>query len=509
MTGMYLRYADLKKFGKCRRLTRSPAVQHHISDYCPSVRYVSRAMFEFHGPRTSQGMRWIQVFMLCAALIDIYPSITEVGYECEMSFTDSSAALGTFSQVLCWIGYELSPWSVCRHNAMVSFYSELFDQMALFFGLVLLSSPKPSIAYVKITRYLIAFSTVESIVRLIYFSLAYAQGGSFLKESSSCIFGGSSADDGKQMTSEAFNQIIYECLSLMFYTAYIWGTFALVPVLKRGGTGDERVAGSDVLSIVQRNPPKLLVLTSTFGLAPLRPAALILAMGMLGMCCFNGFNNAWRMVYWCGKFEMEAAWCVWPYGIVSAVDQFVCIVACLYTTSCLITMSSGIKFSRVASLWMYVSISSAALLAGSLYIASEKYPAYWMDGMRSDVWVYYARFWMGLVLAVLAYSISIVRLAGGTGAENEVAASDLIYDRLSESKGDGETSETDSLADLFGDNSASMVAAAVADEPAKDFSDYGSSNSRESSAVHTPMIPGSVVAMSGQAVDGLRTSFAS
>ena len=281
----------------------------------------------------------------------------------------------------------------------------------------------------------------------------------------------------------------------------------LIPVLQRGGTGDERVAGEDVLSIVRRDPPKLLVLTSAFSLAPLRIASILLCLGLIGMCVYNGFNNLLRMVMWCGQFEMENTWCRWPYGALSLVDQVVCICVSLYTTNCLVFIRPDAKFPPLSVFWAYITFSSFVFLVGAVYIVSQKYPSYWLSGMRSDVWIYYTRFWFGINLVVFMRSISIIRVARGVGSEDERAASDLIYANLSDkgaALGDGgkdSEDDADSLTDLLGISGSKRL------EPAKGewTSQSPENSSRETSPLGTPVLPSqSVGPVQTQAVDGIQ-----
>lgn len=243
--------------------------------------------------------------MWIVALFNIYPAVTEIGYECEMSFTDASNVMGTFSQLLCWFNRDLKSWVLCERNSLISFWTEFSDQIALFFGLILLSSPKPSIVYVKVTRVFFILSTVESVSRFIYYSLVFAKGVQFLRASTSCAFDvAPTSEDTAKIESEALRELIYEMLNIIFYSAFIWGTFALVSVLRRGGTGDERISGeSDVLSIVKQNPPKMLVMSSAFGIISLRPGAILMSLVTLGVSVFHAFNNIYRMIYWCGDFD--------------------------------------------------------------------------------------------------------------------------------------------------------------------------------------------------------------
>ena len=454
--------------------------------------------------------------MIVISMMDIYPAVAESGYECEMGYTGASSTLGTFSQVFCWVKGASVPWRVCKMNAVYMFFAEFFDQVSLFFGLVLLSSPKPSIAYVKACRYLILFSALESIVGLIYYSTAYAQGGSFLTKSSSCAIMPST--DAKAVAEdirgEAMKLLIYESLSLVMYSGFVWGTFVLVEILKRGGTGDERIAQSDVLSLVKREPPKILVMSSAFGVMPLRPAAIFISLGLMGMCFFNGFNNMLRMISWCGNFDMEATWCRWPYGVLSAVDQLACIALCLFTVRALLQLKAGVKLPHLAGFWGYVTVSSLVFIMGSMYISVEKYPSYWMSGIRSDVWVYYSRFWMAAVLMVLTRSISVLRIAGGIGSESDRDAADLIYENLS-ANADDATSEADSLNDLLGvagsdlnEQKAEPPAAQVASVwdmfsgEAEKVASVGT-NSRETSGVATPVVAPDTNPVPSQALAGL------
>lgn len=449
--------------------------------------------------------------MIAISLMDLYPAVTEMGYECEMQFTDDTAALGSFSQVYCWIAKKTTPWTVCKYNAIVSFASEFMDQVGLFFGLVLMSSPKPSISYVRITRYLVMFQLLESILRLPFYAAAYAKGSEFMKSSSSCIFEVSSdQSDTSQMITAALKGIIYEGLSIVFYAGYVWGTFMLIPVLKRGGTGDERVAGEDVLALVRRDPPKLLVLSSAFSIAPLRIASIILCLALVGMCLYNGFTNLLRMVSWCGAFGMEKTWCRWPYGILSLIDQSACIFFSLYTTSCLVFLRPDQKFPPLSIFWAYITFSSFVFLIGSIYIVSQKYPSYWLSGMRSDLWIYYTRFWFGVNLVVFMRSISIIRVAKGVGTEDERGASDLIYANLSDKGGSDENGknvsddDADSLSDLLGLTGPTVRSSTRLVEPAKGewTSESPQTSSRDTSPLGTPVMQSqSVGPIPSQAVD--------
>ena len=453
--------------------------------------------------------------MILISLMDIYPAVTQMGYECEMNFMDSSAALGTFSQVYCFFKEKTTPWTVCKMDAQHTFYAEFVDQLALFFGLVLLSAPKPSISYVRVTRYLIMFSTVESIVNLCYYSMAYSQGSEFMKRSSSCVFEVTSGgNDDAAMVAEALIRIIYECLCLTFYSAFIWGSYVLVPVLKRGGTGDERVAGTDVLALVKRDPPKLLVMTSAFGVTALRIATILLTLALVAMGSYNGFNNLVRMIYWCGDFKMEQTWCRWPYGVVSIIDQGVCIALSLYTCQSLVYLRSDKKFPSLLWVWTFFAATSIALMGASTYIVTRKYPSYWFSGMRSDLWIYYVRFWLCALILVFLRSISIIRVAGGTGSEDPRTAADLVYKNLSntnelDSLGlTGESDDVDSLDGLLGFRGpkGGNESSGQANPAAGDMwtNESAETSSRETSAIATPLASSqSVRAAPVQAVDGL------
>jgi hypothetical protein len=434
--------------------------------------------------------------MLIISLVDIIPAVLQLGYECEMQFTDESAALGTFAQVYCAIAKNETPWTVCKYNAVQEFFSEFTDQIGLFFGLILMSSPKPAISYVKITRYLMIFATIESLIALPYYCLAYAQGAEFIKSSSSCIFEVSSGNsDSSQITSVSLKGIIYETLCIILYCGFIWGTYVLVPVLKRGGTGDERVAGSDVLALVRRSPPKLLVLTSAFNFAPLRIASILLCLGLVGMCVYNGFNNLLRMISWCGQFEMERVWCRWPYGILSLCDQTVCILFSLYTVHQLVFLRPDKRMPPLSIWWAYIAFSSFVFLIGAVYIISAKYPAYWLSGMRSDLWIYYTRFWFGLTLVVFTRSISIIRVAGGVGNEDDRGASDLVYANLSDRSEDNplglaleNDSDADSLTDLLGLSGTALKSTRLVPLPQPDEPEaWKSESSRVTSGIGTPL----------------------
>jgi hypothetical protein len=86
-----------------------------------------------------------------------------------------------------------------------------------------------------------------------------------------------------------------------------------------------------------------------------------------------------------------------------------------------------LKFS-----WGFFVASSLGFLGMALMIITNNYPSYWMDNMKSDLWTYYIRFWISLVLVVLTFSVQVVRLAGGVGWENEKMASKLVIENLSE-----------------------------------------------------------------------------
>ena len=443
--------------------------------------------------------------MWIVALFNIYPAVTEIGYECEMSFTDASNVMGTFSQLLCWFNRDLKSWVICERNSLISFWTEFSDQIALFFGLILLSSPKPSIVYVKVTRVFFILSTVESVSRFIYYSLVFAKGVQFLRASTSCAFDvAPTSEDTAKIESEALRELIYEMLNIIFYSAFIWGTFALVSVLRRGGTGDERISGeSDVLSIVKQNPPKMLVMSSAFGIISLRPGAILMSLVTLGVSVFHAFNNIYRMIYWCGDFDYEKTWCTWPFGVLTCLDQFLCIGLCLFTTYLLVLMDAKTRFSSLTKWLMYIILSSLGFLISAILIVSDHYPSYWMNGMRNDIWIYYSRFWLGATNLIITHSIAIVRLAGGRGSEHEGAARALIYANLSEEDSEGrfEESDTDSIADLFG---AAPVEKKKSRAPKKvEAADEDDNiSSAASSLINTPR--GYDISMSNQAVNGLQ-----
>jgi hypothetical protein len=317
------------------------------------------------------------------------------------------------------------------------------------------------------------------------------------------------------MISEALLRIIYECLSLTFYSAFVWGSYVLVPVLKKGGTGDERVAGTDVLSLVKRDPPKLLLMTSAFGATSLRIATILLTLALVGMGSYNGFNNLVRMFSWCSDFTMEHTWCRWPYGILAIIDQGACIALSLYTCQSLVYLRSDKKFPSLTWIWAFFAATSFGLMGASTYIVIRNYPAYWFSGMRSDLWIYYVRFWLCALILVLLRSISIIRIAGGTGSEDPRTAADLVYKNLSHTNESnslgltGESEDADSLDGLLGfrakakgDNrNGGQLAAAGGDMWTTESAEI---SSRETSAIATPVgASQSVRAAPVQAVDGL------
>lgn len=395
-----------------------------------------------------QGMQAILVILLVASIFEVIPSIAEVGYRCEMYFAGSSGQLSSFSQVLCWLSDSIKPWEICRFNSLLLFSSEFVDELALFFGLVLISSPKPHIPYVLLTRYLIMFSTIESLTRLVYRSLVYWGGNNFLSSAGTCAISHVASDEMVQ--SESLREIIFEIICLLLYTAYIWGTFVLVPILRRGGTGDEKVADSDVLALIRVSPPKLLVIASGFGFGPLRTITLLLSCVLFGISSFSLFGNIYRMTYWCGYFPHDSSWCIWPYGITSLVDQGLCLGGSIMTIIVVLQLSSDRLLGFLKIFWSLVSVLTLGFLGWSLYIVSEHYPAYWFDGMKEDVWSLYVKFWISLILVVFISSMSVVRIAGGTGAENETDAWSIIHENLSEEVIDEHGDDNDPLSDLLG-----------------------------------------------------------
>ena len=395
-----------------------------------------------------QGMQAILVILLIASITEVIPSIAEVGYRCEMYFAGSSGQLGSFSELLCWMSNSVTPWQICRYNSLLLFASEFADELVLFFGLVLISSPKPHIPYVQLTRYLIIFSTIESANRLTYRCLAYWGGNNFLNAAGTCPVSSIATDE--MLQSESLREIIFEVICLVLYTAYIWGTIVLVPILRRGGTGDEKVADSDVLSLVRVSPPKLLVVSSGFGFGSLRTISLLLSCVLFAVSSFSLFANIYRMAYWCGYFSHDSSWCIWPYGVLSLGDQGLCLGGSILTIVVLLQLSSDRLLGTIKIFWGIVSLITLGFFGWSLYIVSEKYPAYWFDGMKEDVWSLYVRFWISLMLIVFVSSISVVRIAGGTGVENEADAWAVIHENLSEEVIDKSTHDDDPLADLLG-----------------------------------------------------------
>jgi hypothetical protein len=394
---------------------------------------------------------------------------------------------------------------VCKLDAVYNAFSAIIEQLALFFGIVMLASPKPSITYVKMVRYLTILSSLGSFATIIFSAIAYSEGKGFMQESSSCFFDVSSREeDISDMLSLAYDVCCREALMILLYLGLIWGTFAIVPVLERGGTGDERIGDSDVLSIVKKNPPKILVLSSISGFVSLRGSALILCMVTLGLSGFNSFSNIWRISVWCGSFEMEGDWCVWPYGILSMIEQIFSVILSVYTALCLVRLGELKKLPPLSTLWICFAATCFVFTCTALVICALRYPSYWLSGMKRDFWVYYARFWISLTLFFLIRSIKLLRLAGGVGWEDESAARELIYENLSEEKDTDVKSIGDSsLNDLLG-VSASIAPRQVSYqiEPVSD-----DSSSNESSGIHTPtttvVMGGSVAALPSQAVEGV------
>ena len=395
-----------------------------------------------------QGMQAILIILIIASIFEVIPSIAEVGYRCEMYFAGSSGQLGSFSQLLCWLSSSVTPWQICRYNSLLLFASEFADELVLFFGLVLISSPKPHIPYVQLTRYLIIFSSIESLIRLTYRCLAYWGGNDFLSSAGTCPISHVATDEMVQ--SESLREIIFEVICLVLYSAYIWGTIVLVPILRRGGTGDEKVAASDVLSLIRVSPPKLLVVSSGFGFGSLRTVSLLLSCVLFGVSSFTLFGNIYRMAYWCGYFAHDSSWCIWPYGVLSLGDQGLCLAGSIFTIAVILKLSSDRIIGTLKFLWGTVAMITLGFLGWSLYIISENYPAYWFDGMKEDVWSLYVRFWISIMLILFVSSINVVRIAGGTGAENESDSWAIIHENLSEEVIDKETHGDDPLADLLG-----------------------------------------------------------
>lgn len=395
-----------------------------------------------------QGMQAILIILLVSSIVEVIPAIAEVGYRCELYFAGSSGELSSFSQSLCWLKESLTPWQICRYNSLLLFASEFVDELALFFGLVLISSPKPHIPYVVLTRYVIIFSIVESLTRLVYRCLAYWGGNNFLNAAGSCPISHVASDDMVQ--SESLREIIFECICLVLYMAYIWGTFVLVPILRRGGTGDEKVADSDVLSLIRTSPPKLLVVSSGFGFGSLRTIGLILSCVMFAVSSFSLFGNIYRMSNWCGLYSHDSSWCIWPYGVLSLVEQGLCVGGSVLTIVVILQLSSDRMLTFLKILWGLVSLITLSFLGWSLYIVSEHYPAYWFDNMKEDVWSLFVKFWISITLVVLVSSIGVLRIAGGTGAESPSDTWAIIHENLSEEVVDKMNDDDDPLADLLG-----------------------------------------------------------
>jgi hypothetical protein len=381
-----------------------------------------------------QGMRLIQIFMLVVSLADIIPSISEVGYRCEISYADASQSLSSFSQVLCWIKASLNPWDVCKYSSLATFTSEFIDQIALFFGIVLISSPKPHIPYVKITRYLIFLSATESLVRLVYHALVYFGGNDFVSSTNSCAIlqGYEDTSDDQYFKFDSIREMVYESLSLMFYSAYIYGTYALVTILKRGGTGDEKVIEEDVLSLVKVSPPKIVVLSSAFGITSLRIGIIALCCLLFGTSTLSLSRLVYRLIYTCGNFDTDSTWCIWPYGVMATIDEGAVVITCIITIVTYLNLKNRTLLWMLKFSWGFFVASSLGFLGMALMIITNNYPSYWMDNMKSDLWTYYIRFWISLVLVVLTFSVQVVRLAGGVGWENEKMASKLVIENLSE-----------------------------------------------------------------------------
>ena len=444
---------------------------------------------------------------MLSQLLDLYPAVTEAGYQCEMSLSDASAALGTASQVVCWLADEHRPWVVCKFDAIFNAVSAIIEQLSLFFGLLVLSSPKPALTYVKMVRYLTVLSCFGSIAIICSNSIAYARGQSFVKDSSACLFDVvSDNEDITDMLTLALDTVVREAMTIVLYAGLIWGTYAIAPVLKSGGTGDERIADSDVLSIVRKNPPKILVLSSFFGVASLRVSALCLCMTALGLAGLNSFNNIWRLSVWCGSFDVEGDWCVWPYGVLSMIEQLLSTALTAYTVMCLVRLGELSKLPPLATPWIGFAMTSFVFTCTSLVICAFKYPSYWMSGMKRDFWAYYARFWISWMIFFLIRSIKLIRFAGGVGWEDEKSAKELIYENLSDEKGndEGEGSNSgDSLNDILGFSASTAPCQVAFQQEAASSISSGTKSSGIGTPSTTVVMGGSVVAMSAQAVEGL------
>jgi hypothetical protein len=420
-----------------------------------------------------QGMRWVQVAMLFMSFVNFFPAVFEAGYECDMSYSNSATSIGAFSQVFCWMDETIRVWRVCKLSAGVTFANELLNQVSLLFGLLLISSPKPSVGYVKAVRYLTMLSFFEALVKFAYHLCVVIDGAAFIRSSVSCVTG-LEVLAAPDYVSDSTKDMAFSIFGIACYTAFIWGTYALVDVLQKGGTGDEKVAEDDVLALVKTSPTKLLVLSSAFGFAGLRPGVLILCCVTLGMSFFHAFNNIYRMTNWCGQMAFENHWCIWPFGSVTAADQLLCGVISLVSIQALVSMRSNTELKLVKYFWFMFSLTSFGGMLWSFYIILDKYPSFWMNGMRTDFWLYYGRFWIAILIGIFMHSISVIRVAGGVGWESESDAKEIIYSKLNEDVvGDR---KINSLSDLLGMDIPIQEDAKV----------EGVMRSRESSSAGTP-----------------------
>jgi len=282
--------------------------------------------------------------------------------------------------------------------------------------------------------------------------MVYWGGDDFVSKSNSCsVIAGYKGSDDAYFRSDSVQEMVYESISLIFYSAYIYGTYALVTILERGGTGDEKVIEDDVLALVKTSPPKVLVLSSTFGIVSLRLGILALCCILFGTSSLSVSRLTYRLIYTCGKFENDSSWCIWPYGIMSLIDEAAIAVTCIVTIIVILNLKSDKMISLLKFSWIYFVITSIGLMGTSLFVISENYPSYWMDNMKGDFWTYYIRFWITLTLVVLVFSIQVLRLAGGVGWETESGAKAILNENLSEEIIDSEK-RRDSLDDLLGES---------------------------------------------------------
>lgn len=271
----------------------------------------------------------------------------------------------------------------------------------------------------------------EALVKFAYHLCVVIDGAAFIRSSVSCVTG-LEVLAAPDYVSDSTKDMAFSIFGIACYTAFIWGTYALVDVLQKGGTGDEKVAEDDVLALVKTSPTKLLVLSSAFGFASLRPGVLILCCVTLGMSFFHAFNNIYRMTNWCGQMAFENHWCIWPFGSVTAADQLLCGVISLVSIQALVSMRSNTELKLVKYFWFMFSLTSFGGMLWSFYIILDKYPSFWMNGMRTDFWLYYGRFWIAILIGIFMHSISVIRVAGGVGWESEADAKEIIYSKLNE-----------------------------------------------------------------------------